>query len=286
MQGHLAQLLEDQVRSHLVLVDTQGALDHMVTTLEQVIVTLGQLLVQQEVTNDLLNQQLPQHPLTLAGVMTIPVGAARALANTHSSPTFPRMPLPCCPCYPTGVALTHWWHACFCFTAARGSLPVGVPSCLLDCHSACCRGSLPVGLPSCLLKGLSASLRSCCPGVLLGWPPMGFPMALPCVDHPCLPGVLFLVCPPPPPSALSVGPLLCLGALPGSATLNSSSPASLVVASHVVIGPVPSLFLCRLQVSPLFRVFSHVILFFNVSILGCHKIWHSSRQCLPVIMLC
>lgn len=74
--------------------------------------------------------------------------------------------------------------------------------------SVCLSIYVPVGLPTPCGGILTVS------GFLLAWLSMGFPMALPCVEHPCLPGVLFLGCSPHLLPNLWV-PLLSLSVLPG-----------------------------------------------------------------------
>lgn len=64
--------MEDQEQSRLVLVGMQGAVYHMASALEQVVGTLGWLVAQQKVTNDLLHQ---------AGTGVAAPAAAAAMAH-------------------------------------------------------------------------------------------------------------------------------------------------------------------------------------------------------------
>lgn len=154
----------------LVLVGMQGTVDHMATALEQVIKTLGRLVVQQAsaVAAAPAAASMAHGPCVL---MTIPMGNAGALPTTHFSHPYP------CP----GASVT-----------------LGIPQRVLSVPSSgmttyvaqwpwglcLLKGSLLVGRHTCLLLGLTACSASCCPCFLWGWRPMGFPMALPPAGHP------------------------------------------------------------------------------------------------------
>lgn len=92
---------------------------------------------------------------------------------------------------------------------------------------------------------------------------MGFPMAMPCVECPCLPGVLSLGCSPRLLPCLWVLCCILVSCL-ASATLSGGSPLSLAPASCVVMRLVPSLFCASHGSLPTYMFFS-VLFYFPTS---------------------
>lgn len=94
--------------------------------------------------------------------------------------------------------------------------------------------------------------------------------------------------PPPPPHVPLMAPfaMALVSVMPVCILDGGVSCCHWTGILCIVMGPAPALLPCWLQSFPRLLLFSHVILVSDISLPGCHRIWHLSRPRLPVIMLC